>query len=150
MRPRFIIVGGGSAGCVLAKRLSANRANSVVLIEAGLDDDYLPIHVPIGYLYCIGNQRTDWRHKTAVERMLNGRSLDYPRGKGLGGCSSVNGMIYMRGQQQDYAGWAEQLGDASWTWESLLPYFKLDEDYHGRAVRLHCLCNPNPALFRRP
>jgi len=103
----YIIVGGGTAGCVLANRLSANPKARVLLLEAGKSDNYHWVHVPIGYLYCIGNPRTDWMMKTAAEPGLNGRALSYPRGKVLGGCSSVNGMIYMRGQAADYDGWRQ-------------------------------------------
>ena len=97
----YVIVGAGSAGCVLANRLTADPDVSVLLVEAGGNDDYLWIHIPVGYLYCIGNPRTDWRFQTAAEAGLNGRSLLYPRGKVLGGCSAINGMIYMRGQRAD-------------------------------------------------
>ena len=110
----FIIVGGGTAGCLLANRLSADPARRVLLIEAGGRDDYHWIHIPVGYLYCIGNPRTDWLYYTDADPGLNGRSLRYPRGKVLGGCSSINGMIYMRGQARDYNHWAELTGDASW------------------------------------
>ena len=99
----YIIIGAGTAGCLLANRLSADASKRVLLIEAGRRDDYHWIHIPMGYLYCISNPRTDWLFKTEPEAGLNGRSLIYPRGKTLGGCSSINGMIYMRGQARDYA-----------------------------------------------
>ncbi|WP_284618349.1 GMC family oxidoreductase [Aquabacterium humicola] len=124
-----IIVGAGTAGCLLANRLSADPKNRVLLIEAGGNDDYLWIHVPVGYLYCIGNPRTDWLYRTEPDPGLNGRQLRYPRGKVLGGCSSINGMIYMRGQRRDYDGWAEACGDANWRWEHCLPYFMKHEDH---------------------
>lgn len=126
----YIIVGAGTAGCVLANRLSADPKNRVLLLEAGKSDNYHWIHVPIGYLYCIGNPRTDWMMKTASEPGLNGRSLVYPRGKVLGGCTSVNGMIYMRGQAADYDQW-RQMGNAGWGWDDVLPYFKMSEDHHA-------------------
>ena len=132
----YIIVGGGTSGCVLANRLSANPKTRVLLLEAGKDDNYHWVHVPIGYLYCIGNPRTDWMMKTAAEPGLNGRSLSYPRGKLLGGCSSVNGMIYMRGQARDYDGW-RQMGNAGWGWDDVLPYFLKSEDHHDEAKPLH-------------
>ena len=103
----YVIIGAGTAGCLLANRLSANPRNRVLLIEAGRHDDYHWIHIPVGYLYCIGNARTDWLFNTEADAGLNGRSLRYPRGKTLGGCSSINGMIYMRGQARDYASWAQ-------------------------------------------
>ncbi|MGF1627143.1 MAG: GMC family oxidoreductase [Alphaproteobacteria bacterium] len=124
----YVIVGAGSAGCVLANRLSADPKTSVLLLEAGGRDDYLWIKIPVGYLYCMGNPRTDWRFKTAAEPGLNGRSLNYPRGRVLGGCSSINGMIYMRGQARDYDGW-RQLGNTGWAWDDVLPYFRKSEDY---------------------
>ena len=125
----YIIVGAGTAGSLLANRLSADASKRVLLIEAGRKDDYHWIHIPVGYLYCIGNPRTDWCYQTEAEAGLNGRSLRYPRGKALGGCSSINGMIYMRGQQRDYARWAEITGDASWHWDAVLPYYKRHEDH---------------------
>lgn len=125
----FIIVGAGTAGCLLANRLSADPSKRVLLLEAGGRDDYHWIHIPVGYLYCIGNPRTDWLFKTEPDAGLNGRSLRYPRGKVLGGCSSINGMIYMRGQRRDYDGWAEATGDDAWRWDAVLPFFREHEDH---------------------
>ncbi|QWE23612.1 GMC family oxidoreductase N-terminal domain-containing protein [Polynucleobacter sp. AP-Jannik-300A-C4] len=133
----FIIIGAGSAGCMLAKRLTENPAKRVLLIEAGSHDNYIWIHIPVGYLYCIDNPRADWRFKTAAEKGLNGRSLIYPRGKVLGGCSSINGMIYMRGQEGDYARWVQETGDEAWSWENALRRYKSFEDYHGNANQWH-------------
>jgi choline dehydrogenase len=133
----YIIVGAGTAGCLLANRLSANASKRVLLIEAGRKDDYHWIHIPVGYLHCIGNPRTDWLYNTAPDEGLNGRSLRYPRGKVLGGCSSINGMIYMRGQARDYDQWADITGDARWRWDNALPYFKLHEDHHAGANASH-------------
>ncbi|MBZ8140388.1 choline dehydrogenase [Rubrivivax gelatinosus] len=132
-----VIVGGGTAGCLLANRLSAEPTRRVLLIEAGGHDDYHWIHIPVGYLYCIGNPRTDWLYRTEPDPGLNGRSLRYPRGKVLGGCSSINGMIYMRGQARDYDGWAAAVGDANWRWEHCLPYFMRHEDHWRGADALH-------------
>ena len=126
----YVIVGAGSAGCLLANRLSRDPARRVLLLEAGRRDNYLWIHIPVGYLYCIGNPRTDWMYQTTAEAGLNGRSLRYPRGKGLGGSSSINGMIYMRGQARDYDSWAQLLGDDAWRWENVLPDFKAHEDHY--------------------
>ncbi len=123
----YVIVGAGSAGCVLANRLSADPDVSVLLLEAGGKDNYFWIHVPVGYLYCMNNPRTDWLFKTEAEDGLNGRALDYPRGRVLGGCSSINGMIYMRGQSRDYDQW-RQLGNTGWGWDDVLPYFMKSED----------------------
>jgi len=133
----YIIVGAGSAGSLLANRLSADRSKRVLLLEAGGKDDYHWIHIPAGYLYCIGNPRTDWLYQTEPEPGLNGRSLRYPRGKTLGGSSSINGMIYMRGQERDYDQWAALTGDARWRWEHCLPDFMRHEDYHRGADALH-------------
>lgn len=127
----YVIIGAGTAGCLLANRLTRDRSKRVLLLEAGGRDDYHWIHIPVGYLYCIGNPRTDWMYRTEPDAGLNGRSLRYPRGKVLGGCSSINGMIYMRGQSRDYAQWAAQTGDDSWRWENCLPFFKRHEDHHG-------------------
>lgn len=123
----YVIVGAGSAGCVLANRLSADPSKKVLLLEAGGNDNYHWIHIPVGYLYCIGNPRTDWGFKTEPDPGLNGRVLGYPRGKVLGGCSSINGMIYMRGQARDYDHW-RQLGNTGWSWDDCLPYFIKSED----------------------
>ncbi|MFT5390677.1 MAG: choline dehydrogenase [Gammaproteobacteria bacterium] len=124
----YIIVGGGSAGCVLANRLSADPAHRVALVEAGGEDDYLWIHIPIGYLYTMNNPRTDWCFETEAQAGLNGRALNYPRGRVLGGCSAINGMIYMRGQANDYDHW-RQLGNTGWGWDDIVPYFKQVEDH---------------------
>ncbi|MBX3582204.1 MAG: GMC family oxidoreductase N-terminal domain-containing protein [Rhizobiaceae bacterium] len=132
----YIVVGAGTAGCVLANRLTADGKTRVLLLEAGGSDNYHWVHIPVGYLYCIGNPRTDWMMKTASEPGLNGRSLVYPRGKVLGGCSSVNGMIYMRGQAADYDHW-RQLGNVGWGWDDVLPWFLKSEDYHGGKSALH-------------
>ena len=125
-----IIVGAATAGCLLANRLSAKASKRVLLIEAGRKDDYHWIHIPVGYLYCIGNPRTDWLYQTEPSAGLNGRALRYPRGKTLGGCSSINGMIYMRGQARDYERWAEFTGDAAWRWQNVLPDFMRHEDHY--------------------
>ncbi|MCL7409940.1 GMC family oxidoreductase [Marivivens donghaensis] len=126
----YVVVGAGTAGCLLANRLSANPKNRVLLLEAGKKDNYPWIHIPVGYLYCIGNPRTDWLFNTEAEAGLNGRSLRYPRGKTLGGCSSINGMIYMRGQARDYDNWADLTGDDDWSWENTLPAFKAHENHY--------------------
>ena len=125
----YIIIGGGTAGALLANRLSADARNRVLLIEAGRKDDYHWIHIPVGYLYCIGNPRTDWLYQTEPDAGLNGRRLRYPRGKVLGGCSSINGMIYMRGQARDYDQWAQLTGDDTWRWDNVLPAFRRHEDH---------------------
>ncbi len=132
----YVIVGAGSAGCLLANRLSADPDVRVLLLEAGGKDDYFWIHVPVGYLYTIGNPRTDWCYKTEPDPGLNGRSVGYARGRVLGGCSSINAMIYMRGQKSDYDHWAA-LGNRGWSWDEVLPYFKRNEDYQHGADELH-------------
>ena len=144
----YIIIGAGTAGCLLANRLSADATKRVLLIEAGRKDDYHWIHIPVGYLYCIGNPRTDWLYNTEPDAGLNGRSLRYPRGKTLGGCSSINGMIYMRGQARDYDEWASLTGDMSWRWENALPHFKLHEDHHKGADAMHGARGVAPELMR--
>ena len=133
----YVIIGAGTAGCLLANRLSKDPSKRVLLIEAGRRDDYHWIHIPVGYLYCIGNPRTDWLYATEADAGLNGRQLRYPRGKTLGGSSSINGMIYMRGQARDYDQWAQVTGDASWRWDNCLPQFKKHEDYYKGADALH-------------
>jgi choline dehydrogenase len=132
-----IIVGAGTAGCLLANRLSADPACRVLLLEAGGRDNYHWIHIPVGYLYCIGNPRTDWMYHTEADPGLNGRALRYPRGRVLGGCSSINGMIYMRGQARDYDGWAAATDDPAWRWDACLPYFKRHEDHWRGGDELH-------------
>ncbi|MDR7152596.1 choline dehydrogenase [Hydrogenophaga palleronii] len=126
----YIVIGAGTAGCLLANRLSTDPKRRVLLIEAGRKDDYHWIHIPVGYLYCIGNPRTDWLYQTEADAGLNGRKLRYPRGKTLGGCSSINGMIYMRGQSRDYDQWASLTGDDDWRWDSCLKDFKAHEDHY--------------------
>ncbi len=132
----YVIVGAGSAGCVLANRLSEDPSTRVLLLEAGGRDNYHWIHIPVGYLYCIGNPRTDWGYKTQPVDGLNGRQILYPRGRVLGGCSSINGMLYLRGQAADYDGW-RQLGLTGWGWDDVLPYFKKSEDYFAGADEAH-------------
>ena len=144
----YVIIGAGTAGCLLANRLSADASKRVLLIEAGRRDDYHWIHIPVGYLYCMGNPRTDWMFNTEPNAGLNGRSLSYPRGKTLGGCSSINGMIYMRGQARDYDQWAQLLGDDSWTWKQSLPYFKLHEDHYQGANAMHGARGTAPELMQ--
>ena len=132
----YVIVGAGSAGCVLANRLSADPDVSVLLLEAGGRDNYHWIHIPVGYLYTMNNPRTDWCFMTEAEEGLNGRALNYPRGKVLGGCSSINGMIYMRGQARDYDQW-RQMGNTGWGWDDVLPWFTKSEDHFQGAGEHH-------------
>ena len=133
----YIVIGGGTAGALMCNRLSADKRKRVLLIEAGRKDDYHWIHIPVGYLYCIGNPRTDWLYSTEPDPGLNGRTLRYPRGKTLGGSSSINGMIYMRGQSRDYDQWAQLTGDDAWRWDNVLPAFKQHEDHYLGADEMH-------------
>ncbi len=132
----YLIAGAGPAGCLLANRLSADPRVSVLLLEAGGRDNYPWIHIPVGYLYCIGNPRTDWCYDTEPQAGLNGRALRYPRGRVLGGSSSINGMIYMRGQARDYDAWAAA-GNAGWAWQDVLPLFKRTESHYAGDSDLH-------------
>jgi choline dehydrogenase len=125
----YVIIGAGTAGCVLANRLSADPDTSVLLLEAGGKDDWVWIHIPVGYLYCIGNPRTDWCYRTEAEAGLSGRTIGYPRGRVLGGSSSINAMLYLRGQARDYDEWAQLTGDADWSWAKVLPVFMQSEDH---------------------
>jgi choline dehydrogenase len=132
----YVVVGAGTAGCALANRLSADGRARVLLLEAGGSDRYVWIHIPVGYLYTQNNPRTDWCFRTEPEPGLGGRALNYPRGKVLGGCSAINGMIYMRGQAADYDHW-RQLGNAGWSWEDVLPYFLRSEDHFEGPSEFH-------------
>ena len=132
----YNIVGAGSAGCLLANRLSANPDVSVLLLEAGGKDNYFWIDIPVGYLFTINNPRTDWCYETEPDPGLNGRQIGYARGKVLGGCSSINAMIYMRGQRSDYDHWAK-LGNPGWSWDEVLPVFKQFEHYQHGANEFH-------------
>jgi choline dehydrogenase len=132
----YIIIGAGTAGCVLANRLSADPDINVLLLEAGGKDDWIWIHIPVGYLYCIGNPRTDWCYQTEKQPGLNGRSVGYARGRVLGGCSSINAMIYMRGQKRDYEEWQSQ-GNDGWGWDDVLPIFKRSENNFRGADDMH-------------
>lgn len=132
----YIVVGAGPAGCLLANRLSANPQHRVLLLEAGGRDNYPWIHIPVGYLFCIGNPRTDWCFKTEAQDGLQGRSLSYPRGKVLGGSSSINGMIYMRGQAGDYDRWAAE-GNPGWSWNEVLPLFRQSENHFAGDSEFH-------------
>ncbi len=133
----YIIVGAGSAGCVLANRLSADPSKRVLLLEAGGRDNWIWFHIPVGYLFAIGNPRADWLLKTEAEPGLNGRILNYPRGKVIGGSSAINGMIYMLGQATDYDQW-RQLGLPGWSWDDVRPFFRkhvdhfLQSDHHAQ------------------
>ncbi len=133
----YIIAGGGAAGCVLANRLSANPQHSVLLLEAGNDEKWIWTKIPVGYLYCIGNPRTDWCYSTQPEPGLNGRSIIYARGKGLGGSTLINGMLYLRGQSRDYDEWASLSGDNSWCWDSVLQSFKQMEAHWSGGNEAH-------------
>jgi len=133
----YVIVGAGTAGCVLANRLSADPDVRVLLLEAGGKDNWMWIHIPVGYLYCIGNPRTDWCFRTEPDPGLNGRSILYARGRVLGGCSSINAMLYLRGQAADYDAWAAHTGDHGWAWDNVLPIFKASENHHAGANAVH-------------
>ena len=132
----YIVAGAGSAGCVLANRLSADPQNRVLVLEAGGQDNWIWFHIPVGYLFAIGNPRADWMFKTEAEPGLGGRSIAYPRGKVIGGCSAINAMIYMRGQAADYDGW-RQLGLSGWSWDEVLPYFIKQEGHAAPPNALH-------------
>jgi choline dehydrogenase len=132
----YVVAGAGTAGCLMANRLSADPKNRVLLLEAGGKDDYFWIRVPVGYLFTMNNPRTDWCFETEPSEGLNGRALGYPRGKTLGGCSSINGMIYMRGQARDYDHW-RQLGNTGWGWDDVLPYFKKPENRVAGGDEMH-------------
>src|SRR6476620_10927554 len=132
----YIVVGAGTAGCIMANRLSADPKNRVLILEAGGNENWIWFHITVGYLFAIGNPRSDWMFKTEPEPGLNGRALAYPRGKVIGGSSAINAMIYMRGQAADYDGW-RQLGLTGWGWDDVLPYFLRHEDHAAPPNALH-------------
>ena len=144
----YVIVGAGSAGCVLANRLSADPGVRVLLIEAGASDNYFWIPIPVGYLFTIANPRTDWMYSTEPDAGLNGRSIGYARGKVMGGCTSINAMIYMRGQRSDYQAWVDA-GNPGWGWDDVLPYYKGMEDYVHGADEFHGAGGELPVQERR-
>ena len=137
----YIIIGAGSAGCVLANRLSKNSKNKVLLLEAGGKDTYPWIHIPVGYYKTMHNPKTDWCFKTEPDENLNGRSINYPRGKTLGGSSSINGLLYIRGQARDYDIWRQQ-GNTGWGWDDVLPYFIKSEDQEQGKNKYHGINGP--------
>ncbi|MEL6831292.1 MAG: GMC family oxidoreductase, partial [Pseudomonadota bacterium] len=137
----YIIVGGGSAGCVLANRLSADPKIRVLLLEAGGEDNWIWFHIPVGYLFAIGNPRADWMFETVSETGLNGRKLSYPRGRVLGGSSAINAMISMRGQAADYDHW-RQMGLPGWAWKDVLPAFRRIEDHFLGESEFHSIGGP--------
>ena len=148
----YIVIGAGSAGCVVANRLSADPANRVLLLEAGSADRNPWIHVPVGYFKTMHNPATDWCYVTDPDPGLNGRSLKWPRGKVLGGSSSLNGLLYIRGQKEDYDNW-ESLGSPGWGWDDVLPYFIKSEDQERGAIPLHGTGGPQKVsdiTLRRP
>ena len=139
----YIIIGAGSAGCVVANRLTSNNRFSVCLLEAGGKDNYPWIHIPVGYFKTMGNPRTDWCYRTQPDAGLNGRSINWPRGKTLGGSSSINGLLYVRGQPEDFEHW-RQLGNEGWAWNDVLPYLKKQRIGKG----LLMTCEEKEALFK--
>ena len=132
----YIIIGAGSAGCVLANRLSSISTNKILLLEAGGKDNYPWIHIPVGYYKTMHNPKTDWCFKTEPDETMNNRSINYPRGKTLGGSSSINGLLYIRGQEQDYDTW-RQLGNVGWGWKDVLPYFLKSENQERGKSEFH-------------
>ena len=137
----FVIIGAGSAGCVLANRLTDNGKNKILLLEAGGKDNYPWIHIPVGYYKTMHNPKTDWCFKTQPDKSMNNRSINYPRGKTLGGSSSINGLLYIRGQEQDYNLW-RQLGNVGWSWDDVLPYFLKAEDQERGSDKFHGVGGP--------